>query len=671
MDEDRLPEDGVHRQAHLLRTRLDEARAALSGLTRRVQRAEVASGLGPGEALAPSPKGSGGGGRRAFAAKASDLAATFREIGLHAAEFDEFVAQAADLEIRLRDSELRIDRARAESRDLSAQVAGLGEALQAAQRRGGEEAAKAHRLEAQVAETEAKFKEAQGRGDEEAAKARGLEARAADLEAQSAELEEKLRQAEQCVEAEVAGSRQLAAQAAELEARVVRSQAESAEWEARFLQAQRRVEAEVAGSRQLAAKAADLEEGLERSQACRATEAIELEKAALKASALAAQLADKEAKLLEVQRLAETEAAQLADNQARLRQAEQRAEAEAAQLADKEAKLLEVQRLAETEAAQLADSQAKLRPVEQRAEEEAVQLADSQTKLLEVQQRAEAEAARSRQLAAKVAELENQLASASAAPPPMTAPVEPLTQEIPGIAEAPIPALEPALEPGWAKALAYLRQSLASAYAHLRKLSATPLLAEQRARLKATASAIAQGTDALTMMGELWDEAGPAPAPGRLDTAVAAAVAVWEPVLRQRAVSVMRRQDAQLPAALFHPEGLRLALYQVLRNAYESMPRGGSLTLRFFKDDATGGACVSISDTGTGFSREALARLPEPFVSTKPGHLGLGLALTRRILDRWSASLEAGNNERIGATVTLRFALGREEPPPMQGDPLP
>lgn len=99
--------------------------------------------------------------------------------------------------------------------------------------------------------------------------------------------------------------------------------------------------------------------------------------------------------------------------------------------------------------------------------------------------------------------------------------------------------------------------------------------------------------------------------------------------------------------------------------------RGGSLTVRLFKDGVTGGACVSISDTGAGFTREALARLPAPFTSTKPGHLGIGLSLARRILDRWGASLDAANNETIGATVTLRFALGQDEVPPMQGDFLP
>ncbi len=245
-----------------------------------------------------------------------------------------------------------------------------------------------------------------------------------------------------------------------------------------------------------------------------------------------------------------------------------------------------------------------------------------------------------------------------------------LAPEEPGMAPT-MPSLEPVLESGWSKVLDFMRRSLNASYAHLRKLSATPLANDQRARLKLAAGALAQGTDALTALGEFLDEAGPAPSAARLETPVTAAIAVWEPAMRQRGISLGRHMDADLPAVLFHPEGLRLALYQVLRNAYESMPRNGSLIVKVFKDAATGAASVSFSDTGTGFSREALARFPTPFATTKAGHLGLGLAMVHRLLERWGGSLEAANNEKIGALVTLRFSADQGEPPPMQPDALP
>ena len=228
-----------------------------------------------------------------------------------------------------------------------------------------------------------------------------------------------------------------------------------------------------------------------------------------------------------------------------------------------------------------------------------------------------------------------------------------------------LPSLEPVLETAWSKVIDYMRRGLASAYAQLRKLSATPLENDQRARLRLAASSLAQGSDALTILREFLDEAGAVPSLGRIEPAISAALTVWEPALRQRGIVIARRSEGQMPQVLFHPEALHIAVYQILRNAFECMPRGGILSVRFVPDPSQDYACVILSDTGSGFSREALARLPEPFVSTKPGHLGLGLALARRILGRWGGELTAANNDKGGAAITLRFAAGQGEPPPL------
>ena len=124
------------------------------------------------------------------------------------------------------------------------------------------------------------------------------------------------------------------------------------------------------------------------------------------------------------------------------------------------------------------------------------------------------------------------------------------------------------------------------------------------------------------------------------------------------------------PQAVFHTEALRLVCYQILRNAFECMPQGGTLAVRFWKDAASGMSCFSFSDSGPGFNREALASLAAPFVTSKSGHLGLGLALASRVLARWGGSLEAANNKGAGATVTLRLPAGPGEAPSLQEDPV-
>ncbi|MBI2848427.1 MAG: PAS domain S-box protein [Chloroflexi bacterium] len=72
-------------------------------------------------------------------------------------------------------------------------------------------------------------------------------------------------------------------------------------------------------------------------------------------------------------------------------------------------------------------------------------------------------------------------------------------------------------------------------------------------------------------------------------------------------------------------EQLGLALENLIRNAVEAMPEGGTLTVDVREADDQ--AEISVSDTGEGIQPEMLPRLFEPLFTTKPGGVGYGLAL--------------------------------------------
>ncbi len=613
MDEDTTP-DSVQQETHLLHARLDEAQSALSGLSQRIERLQRESDEDPSMArqettsLQPAHqlRNSAAASRRTLADRASDLESKFH-LESQFQEINNF-------------------------REFVGQAVDLETRLREAERRIDIARSESWELAAQIAALKEAVQKAQRRGDAEADKAHRLGARADELEA-------KLQEAQKRGDAEADKARELAARANELEAKLQ--------------EAQKRGTAEIEKARGLEARADELEAKLQEAQKRGAAETEQARGLEARADAL-------ETKLQEAQKSGAAEA--------------DKARELAARADTLEAKLQEAQKrgAAETD---------KARGLEARAD-------TLETKLLQAERGAAVEAVQLLQITAQAAKLAAQLKIASTgvasatppqaptefqppAPPPITDNDLPDGRQDDGAPAPPtIPALEPTLETGWSKALDYLRRPLSTAYAHLRRLSTTPLENDQRDQLKAAAAALTQGTNAITTLNEFWDEVGPAPTAGRLEPAVVAAVKVWEPALRLHGISLARRQDETLPPVLFHPDGLRMALYQLLRNAYESMPRGGSLTVRLFKSDATGGACVSICDTGAGFSREALARLPAPFTTTKPGHLGLGLAVTRRILNRWGASMEAVNNEKIGATVTLSLTLSQDEPPPMQGEAI-
>jgi two-component system cell cycle sensor histidine kinase/response regulator CckA len=102
------------------------------------------------------------------------------------------------------------------------------------------------------------------------------------------------------------------------------------------------------------------------------------------------------------------------------------------------------------------------------------------------------------------------------------------------------------------------------------------------------------------------------------------------------------------------------ALDQLLTNALEAMPDGGTLTLFLHEEGEL--CCLSVCDTGPGIAPDVVARLFEPFVTTKPsGHPGLGLALCRQLVQAQRGRLQVASLAGQGATITLSFPSLRME----------
>jgi len=99
---------------------------------------------------------------------------------------------------------------------------------------------------------------------------------------------------------------------------------------------------------------------------------------------------------------------------------------------------------------------------------------------------------------------------------------------------------------------------------------------------------------------------------------------------------------------------LHLVLEQVVSNAIEAMPDGGTLTLRVWDEEHR--RCLSVADSGPGLPTEVRRHLFEPFFTTKSfGHLGLGLSLCRDVIEAQGGALHITSTEGHGTTVTLSF----------------
>lgn len=101
---------------------------------------------------------------------------------------------------------------------------------------------------------------------------------------------------------------------------------------------------------------------------------------------------------------------------------------------------------------------------------------------------------------------------------------------------------------------------------------------------------------------------------------------------------------------------IKQALFNLIRNARDAMPHGGTIAVSVAADGEN--ADVTIDDEGTGLDAAAKARLFEPFFTTKRHGTGLGLAITRQMIEANGGSIAFSDREPKGTRVTVRLPRG-------------
>lgn len=145
----------------------------------------------------------------------------------------------------------------------------------------------------------------------------------------------------------------------------------------------------------------------------------------------------------------------------------------------------------------------------------------------------------------------------------------------------------------------------------------------------------------------------------------------------QRAVSLVegrakQQQVAirvQLPEAPVMVDGDPAQIHQVfvnlLLNGMDAAGRGGVLQVVVSRSETPGGPCrISFRDSGKGIPEDTVPRLFEPFVTTKEQGIGLGLAISRRIVEEHGGAIRVANREEGGAEFTVELSTSPAAPQP-------
>ncbi|PJB32559.1 MAG: hypothetical protein CO109_03895, partial [Deltaproteobacteria bacterium CG_4_9_14_3_um_filter_65_9] len=105
------------------------------------------------------------------------------------------------------------------------------------------------------------------------------------------------------------------------------------------------------------------------------------------------------------------------------------------------------------------------------------------------------------------------------------------------------------------------------------------------------------------------------------------------------------------------PDMLRRVLLNLVGNAVDAMPSGGTLTVSA-RSRPDGRISVVVEDTGTGIPAEERERIFEPYFTTKTSGLGLGLFLTKKIVDAHGGEIFVDSTPGKGTRIEVALPSG-------------
>jgi signal transduction histidine kinase len=112
-----------------------------------------------------------------------------------------------------------------------------------------------------------------------------------------------------------------------------------------------------------------------------------------------------------------------------------------------------------------------------------------------------------------------------------------------------------------------------------------------------------------------------------------------------------------IPRAYADPQHVAQVLGNIIVNAFQSMHSGGSLLISSKVNAAEGIVCIAVRDTGTGISPENMKKLFEPLFTTKAKGIGLGLAVSRKLIEANGGRIEVESEVGVGSIFTLYLPI--------------
>jgi signal transduction histidine kinase len=116
--------------------------------------------------------------------------------------------------------------------------------------------------------------------------------------------------------------------------------------------------------------------------------------------------------------------------------------------------------------------------------------------------------------------------------------------------------------------------------------------------------------------------------------------------------------DPNVATVAADPDLLHRALSNLVLNAVDAMPKGGTLTLRTAQQN--GRVRIDVADSGGGITREEAERIFTPYYTTKTHGTGLGLAFVQSVVSDHGGKISVSSDPGHGATFTIELPAKAE-----------
>lgn len=142
--------------------------------------------------------------------------------------------------------------------------------------------------------------------------------------------------------------------------------------------------------------------------------------------------------------------------------------------------------------------------------------------------------------------------------------------------------------------------------------------------------------------------------PVSLNTLVERADRFMQPEFDSKSIKLVRELDPHLPIIPLDSEQIYQVLLNIMINAIQSMPEGGTMTIRS-RATLRGDVELDVADDGIGMSSEKVEQIYSPFFTDKNRGSGLGLAIAKNIIEKHHGYITVASQEGQGSTFTLTF----------------